>query len=55
VALARDKYLQERALTNAAHQAATTILQGITYDPATVTATILGINNAVAHQNLLLI
>jgi hypothetical protein len=38
-----------------AYQAATTVLQGVTYDPATVTAAILGINNAVAHQNLLLI
>jgi hypothetical protein len=28
---------------------------GITYDPATVTAATLGINNAVAHQSLLLI
>ncbi len=40
---------------DAAFQAETTILQGITYDPATVTTAILGINNAVAHQDLLLI
>jgi hypothetical protein len=38
-----------------AYQAATTVLQGVTYDPATVTAAIVGINNAVAHQDLLLI
>ena len=40
---------------DAAFQAATTILQGITYDPATVTTAITGINNAVAHQDLSLI
>ena len=40
---------------DAAFQAATTILQSITYDPGTVTAAILGINNAVAHQDLSLI
>ena len=34
---------------DAAFQAETAILQGVTYDPATVTAAILGINNAVAH------
>jgi hypothetical protein len=38
-----------------AFQAASTVIQGVTYDPATVTAAILGINNAVAHQSLLLI
>ena len=38
-----------------AYQAATTVLQSATYDPATVTAAILGINTAVAHQSLLLI
>ena len=40
---------------DAAYEAATTVIQGVTYDPATVTTAILGINNAVAHQNLLLI
>jgi nitrogenase molybdenum-iron protein alpha/beta subunit len=35
--------------------AATTILQGVICDPATVTTAIVGINNAVAHQNLFLI
>jgi len=40
---------------DAAFQAATTILQSVTYDPTTVTAAIVGINTAVAHQNLLLI
>ena len=38
-----------------AYQAATTVLQGVTYDPATVTAAIVGINTAVAQHNLLLI
>ena len=47
--------LVAHTIGDAAFQAATTILQGITYDPATVTTAILGINNAVAHQNLLLI
>ena len=40
---------------DAAYQAATAVLQSVTYDPATVTAAILGINNAVAHQDLHLI
>jgi hypothetical protein len=40
---------------DAAFQADSTVIQGVTYNPATVTAAILGINNAVAHQNLLLI
>jgi hypothetical protein len=40
---------------DAAYEAATTLIHGVTYDPATVTAAILGINNAVAHQNLSLI
>ena len=40
---------------DAAFQAATTVLQGVTYDPATVTTAITGINNAVAHQDLTLI
>ncbi len=40
---------------DAAYEAASTVIQGVTYDPATVTAAILGINNAVAHQNLSLI
>jgi hypothetical protein len=40
---------------DAAFEAASTVIQGVTYDPATVTAAILGINNAVVHQNLSLI
>jgi hypothetical protein len=40
---------------DAAFEAASTLIQGVTYDPATVTAAILGINTAVAHQNLQLI
>jgi autotransporter-associated beta strand protein len=38
-----------------AYQAATTVLQGVTYDSATVTAAIVGINNAVAHHDLSII
>jgi len=44
-----------QTVNDAAFQAATTIIETVTYDPATVTAAILGINNAVAHQNLALI
>ena len=40
---------------DAAFNASTAILQSITYNPATVTAAITGINAAVAAQNLLLI
>jgi hypothetical protein len=47
--------LDPQTIGDAAYVAATTILQAVTYDPATVTAAITGINNAVAHQNLLLI
>jgi hypothetical protein len=43
------------AVGDAAYEAATTLLQGVTYDPATVTTAILGINTAIAAQNLLLI
>ena len=43
------------AINDAAFQAETAILQGVTYDPATVTAALVGINNAVAHQDLSLI
>jgi hypothetical protein len=35
--------------------AASTVLQGVTYDAATVTAAIVGIINAVTHQDLTLI
>lgn len=38
--------------TSPALRAATTVLHGVTYDPATVTAAVTGINNAVANQNL---
>ena len=47
--------LDPQTIGDAAYQAATTILQGVTYDPATVTAAITGINAAVAAQNLHLI
>ena len=47
--------LVPHTIGDAAYEAAVTILQGITYDPATATAAITGINNAVAHQDLLLI
>jgi hypothetical protein len=43
------------AVGDAAFNAAATVIQGVTYDPATVTAAILGINTAVAHQDLSLI
>jgi hypothetical protein len=47
--------LDPHTIADAAYQAATAILQAVTYDPATVTTAIVGINNAVAHQNLSLI
>ena len=47
--------LDPHTVGDAAYQAAITVLQGVTYDPATVTAAITGINNAVAHQDLPLI
>jgi len=47
--------LVAHTIGDAAFNASIAILQGITYDPATVTTAILGINNAVALQNLLLI
>jgi hypothetical protein len=47
--------LDPHTIGDAAYQAATAILQGVTYDPTTVTTAIVGINNAVAHQNLSLI
>jgi hypothetical protein len=40
---------------DAAFQADSAVIQGVTYDPATVTAAITGINAAVAAQNLHLI
>jgi hypothetical protein len=43
------------AVGDAAFQAASTIIESVTYDLATVTAAILGINAAVAAQNLHLI
>jgi len=42
-----------RALNNQLIGAASTVLQGVTYDPATVTPAIVGINNAVAHLSLI--
>jgi hypothetical protein len=39
---------------DAAFQAAITVIHDVTYDAATIT-TIIGINNAIAHQDLLLI
>jgi ELWxxDGT repeat protein len=47
--------LDPQTIGDAAYQAATMILQSITFDPATVTTAITGISNAVAHQDLLLI
>jgi hypothetical protein len=47
--------LDPQTIGDAAYQAATTILQNVTYDSATVTAAITGINAAVAAQNLHLI
>jgi hypothetical protein len=38
-----------------AYKAAVAVIQGVTSDPGTVTAAILGINTAVAHQDLTLI
>ena len=43
------------SVTDPSFAAAQHVLAGITSDPNTVTAAILGINNAVAHQNLLLV
>jgi hypothetical protein len=47
--------LDPQTIGDAAYVAATAILQAVTYDPATVTAAITGINLAVAAQNLHLI
>ena len=47
--------LDVHAVGDAAFNAAATVIASVTYDPATVTAAILGINNAVAAQNLALI
>jgi hypothetical protein len=44
--------LVAQTVGDAAYEAATTVLQGVTYNPATVTTAIIGINNAVAHQDL---
>ena len=40
---------------DATYEASITVLQLVTYDPATVTAAIVGINNSIAHQELSLI
>jgi hypothetical protein len=47
--------LDPQTIGDAAYVAATTVLQSVTFDPATVTAAITGINAAVATQNLHLI
>jgi hypothetical protein len=47
--------LDQQTINDAAYQAATTIIQGLTFDPATVTAAITGINTAVTAQNAHLI
>jgi hypothetical protein len=52
---ANGAILVPHTIGDAAYQAAIAVLQGVTYDPATVTTAIVGINNAVAHQDLLLI
>jgi autotransporter-associated beta strand protein len=44
-----------QAVGDAAFNAAVSVLQSVTSDPATATAAITGINNAVAHQDLSLI
>ena len=41
-----------QTIGDTAFQAETAILQSVTYDPATMTAALVGINNAVAAQNL---
>ena len=47
--------LDAHSVGDAAFNAAVTVIQGVTSDPTTVTAAIIGINNAVAHQDLTLI
>jgi hypothetical protein len=41
--------------TSLRYNASVAVIQGITSDPGTVTAAILGINTAAAHQDLTLI
>ena len=47
--------LDAHSVGDAAFNASVAVIQGVTSDPGTVTAAILGINTAVAAQNLLLI
>ena len=47
--------LDPQSVGDAAYNAATAVLPGVTSDPATVLAAITGINNVVAHQDLTLI
>ena len=47
--------LDPQTINDAAYQAATTIIAGVTFNPTTVATAITGINTAVATQNLLLI
>ena len=44
--------LDAASVGDAAYAAAVTVIQGVTSDPSTATAAILGINTAVAHQDL---
>ncbi len=45
--------LDVASVGDAAYTAAVAVIQGVTSDPGTVTAAVLGINTAVATQNLL--
>jgi probable HAF family extracellular repeat protein len=47
--------LAAHSVGDAAFNASIAVIQGVTSDPGTVTAAILGINTAVAHQDLTLI
>ena len=47
--------LDAHSVGDAAYNAAVAVIQGVTSDPSTATAAVLGINTAVAAQNLLLI
>ena len=47
--------LDAHSVGDAAYNAAVTVIQNVTSDPTTVTGAIIGINTAVAHQDLTLI
>jgi hypothetical protein len=48
----RGSHSSAQTINDAAFNAASTVIQGVTYDFATVTTAITGINAAVAGQNL---